>query len=39
MNRIPAAQANKAENDFGGDAGSDDWGEADLDSENDDEAW
>lgn len=34
------AQANKAENDFGGDAGSDDWGEADLDSGNDeDEAW
>ena len=34
------AQANKAENDFGGDAGGDDWGEADLDSGNDeDEAW
>lgn len=34
------AQANKAENDFGGDAGSDDWGEANLDSGNDeDEAW
>ncbi len=34
------AQANKAENDFGGDVGGDDWGEADLDSGNDeDEAW
>ncbi len=32
------AQANKAENDFGGD--TDDWGEADLDSGDDeDEAW
>lgn len=34
------AQANKAESDFGGDAGGDDWGEANLDSSNDeDEAW
>lgn len=34
------AQANKAENDFGGDTSSDDWGEANLDSDNDeDEAW
>lgn len=33
------AQANKAENDFGGDS-NDDWGEADLDSSDDeDEAW
>lgn len=32
------AQANKAENDFGGDS-NDDWGEADLDSGDDDEAW
>ena len=32
------AQANKAENDFGGDTNDDDWGEADLDS-GDDEAW
>lgn len=31
------AQANKAENDFGGDS-NDDWGEADLESD-DDEAW
>lgn len=34
------ARANKAENDFGGGTDSDDWGEANLDSENDeDEAW
>lgn len=33
-------QANKAENDFGGDVDGDNWGEADLDSGNDeDEAW
>ena len=32
------AQANKAENDFGGDADNDDWGEANLDTD-DDEAW
>ena len=32
------AQANKAENDFGGNASGDDWGEADLDTD-DDEAW
>lgn len=32
------ANANKAENDFGGDS-NDDWGEADLDSGDDDEAW
>ena len=34
------AQANKAENDFGGDTSGDDWVEANLDSDNDeDEAW
>lgn len=34
------AQANKAENDFGGDASDDNWGETGLDSGNDeDEAW
>jgi len=32
------AQANKAENDFGGDADNDDWGEVNLDTD-DDEAW
>ena len=33
-------QANKAENDFGGDASDDNWGETGLDSGNDeDEAW
>lgn len=32
------AQANKAENDFGGDDKGDDWGEADLNTD-DDEAW
>lgn len=32
------AQANKAENDFGGDTDNDDWGEANLDT-NDDKAW
>ncbi len=32
------AQANKAENDFGGNS-NDDWGETDLDSGDDDEAW
>jgi single-stranded DNA-binding protein len=32
------AQANKAENDFGGDD-NDDWGDADLDSSDDNEAW
>ncbi len=31
-------QANKAENDFGGDADNDDWGEANLDTD-DDAAW
>ena len=32
------AQANKAENDFGGDD-KDDWGESNLDDSDEDEAW